>query len=271
MGIVKVIMIGDVCGESGLKALEQQLPILIEKHHADFVLVNGENSADGFGLTEDTFNRIINAGADVVSSGNHIWQKKDFFPILESDHRMLRPANYPLGAPGKGYSLIKKNDIDFLAINLQGRVEMYNIDCPFASLDSILNNNEHNQAIKLIDFHAEAPCEKEALGFYADGKISLFMGTHTHIQTADERILPKGTGYITDVGMTGAVESIIGMDIAICMDRVRMQVPYRMECARGIGSVQGICAEIDTETKKTVSIERIKQLSKDFTELTTFP
>jgi metallophosphoesterase (TIGR00282 family) len=266
MGSIKVIMIGDVVGESGLIALEQQLPLLIEKYNADFVLVNGENSADGFGLTEETFNRIIQAGADVVSSGNHIWQKKDFFPILESDNRMLRPANYPTGfpdgAPGKGFTLIKKKGINFLAINLQGRVEMYNIDCPFACLDSILDNKDFEDAIKLIDFHAEAPSEKEALGMYADGRISLFTGTHTHVQTADERILPNGTGYITDLGMTSAVESIIGMDIAVCMNRTRTQVPIRLECAAGIGSVQGICAEIDTKTQKTISIERINQIAE---------
>jgi metallophosphoesterase (TIGR00282 family) len=254
---VKIIMIGDVCGESGLQALEQLLPRLIEKHHADFVLVNGENSAEGFGLTEETFNRILQAGADVVSSGNHVWQKKDFFSILESDNRILRPANYPSGAPGKGFVLIEKNDVEYLAINLQGREFMYNIDCPFASMDSILANQDFANGITLIDFHAEASAEKESLAFYADGRISLFMGTHTHVQTADERILPNGTGYITDSGMTGAVESIIGMDIPICLDRVKTQVPVRLEVAKGNGSVQGICAEIDIETKKTVAIERI--------------
>jgi metallophosphoesterase (TIGR00282 family) len=266
MGTVKIIMIGDVCGEPGLQALEQQLPLLIENHHADFVLVNGENAADGFGLSEDTFNRIIRAGADVVSSGNHIWQKKDFFDVLKSNNRVLRPANYPAGAPGKGCTLINKNGINYLAVNLQGRIEMYNIDCPFACMDSILDNEAHHQAITLIDFHAEAPSEKEALSLYADGRVSLFMGTHTHVQTADERILPNGTGYITDAGMTGTIESIIGMDIEICMNRMRTQIPFRMECAKGMASVQGICAEIDTETRKVISIERIQQ-NEDYTHL----
>jgi metallophosphoesterase (TIGR00282 family) len=255
-------MIGDVVGESGLVALEQQLPLLIKKHQTDFVVVNGENAAEGFGLTEETFNRIINAGADAISSGNHIWQKKDFFPILESDNRIVRPANYSSGAPGKGFTLIHKNVAAYLLINLQGRIDLSNIDCPFAALDSILANKEFENAIKLIDFHAEAPNEKEALAFSVDGKISLFAGTHTHVQTADDRILPKGTAYITDLGMTGAIESIIGMDVSVCLDRVKTQIPIRLECATGIGSVQGVCAEIDTETKKALSIERINQAAE---------
>lgn len=263
MGSVHVIMIGDIVGESGLKALEQILPSLIKKYQADFVLVNGENSAEGFGIVEASFNRIIQAGVDAVSSGNHIWQKKDFFPILESDNRVLRPANYPAGSPGKGFTLIKKNGVDYAVINLQGRESMYDIDCPFAVLDSILDNNNFDSAIKLIDFHAEAPSEKEALAIHADGRIALFMGTHTHVQTADERILPEGMGYITDAGMCGAVESIIGMDVSICMNRMKTQVPIRMECAAGVGSVQGICAEIDTETRKTISIERINIANSD--------
>ncbi len=257
MGTVHCIMIGDVVGESGLKALEQQLPLLIAQYQADFVVVNGENAADGFGLSEEIFSRILQAGADLVSSGNHIWQKKDFFSILESDNRVLRPANYPAGAPGRGYNIFRKNDIDYFVINLQGREVMYHIDCPFACVDSILDNKEYENAIKLIDFHAEVPSEKESLAMYIDGKVSLVMGTHTHVQTADERILPKGTGYITDAGMCGAIESIIGMDISICMNRIRTQVPHKLECATGTGSVQGICAEINTETKKTVSIQRI--------------
>ncbi|MDR2900710.1 MAG: YmdB family metallophosphoesterase, partial [Treponema sp.] len=185
-----------------------------------------------------------------------------FFPILESDNRVLRPANYPAGAPGKGVALIKKNDIDYLVINLQGREFMYNIDCPFACLDSILNDKEYETAVTLVDFHAEAPSEKEALAIYTDGRISVFAGTHTHVQTADERVLPGGTAYITDLGMCGPIESIIGMDIGICLNRIKAQVPYRMEVATGIGSIQGICVEIDTETRKAISIERIKETAE---------
>ncbi len=271
MGTVRCIVIGDVVGEPGLKALEQLLPVLIKKHQADFVLVNGENAADGFGLTEETFNRIIQAGADAVSSGNHVWQKQDFIPILESDSRVLRPANYPSGSPGKGFTFIHKNGIDFLAVNLQGRECMYNIDCPFAALDAILDNKEYANAIILIDFHAEAPGEKEALSWYADGNVSLFAGTHTHIQTADERILPKGSAYITDAGMCGPIESIIGMDITICMNRIKTQVPYRMEAACGTASVQGIYAEIDRETRKAISIERINEIAEAFSDPITEP
>ncbi len=262
MGIVRCIMIGDIVGESGLRALEHLLPPLIKKHQADFVLVNGENAADGFGLTEDFFNRIIQAGADIVSSGNHIWQKKDFIPILDADNRVLRPANYPAGSPGKGYSFIKKNNVDYLTINLQGREWMYDIDSPFACLDAILDNKEYSQAVILVDFHAEAPSEKEALALYADGRVSLFMGTHTHVQTISKLILPKGTAYITDAGMTGVIDSIIGMDKPICMNRIKTQVPYRMECAIGTASVEGVYVEIDIETKKALFIERINEIAE---------
>lgn len=255
-------MIGDVVGEPGIKALEQQLPLLIEKYKADFVLVNGENAADGFGLTEETFNRIIGAGADVVSSGNHIWEKRDFWAVLDADSRVLRPANYSAGAAGRGYTVLKKNGIDYLVINLQGREFMYNIDCPFACLDTILDNKENENAIPIIDFHAEAPYEKEALGFYADGRVAVITGTHTHVQTGDERILPGGTAYITDAGMTGVVESIIGMDISVCLNRIKTQIPYRMECAKGPAAVRGVCAAIDTETKKSLSIERINETAE---------
>lgn len=261
MGTINCIMIGDVVGEPGLDALEKQLPRLIQKYDAALVLVNGENAADGFGLTEETFNRILQAGADIVSSGNHIWEKRDFWPTLDSSAKVLRPANYPQENPGRGYSLINKNGIDFLVINLQGREFMYNIDCPFSCLDRILAEQPGENTIVLVDFHAEAPGEKEALGFYADGKVSLFAGTHTHVQTSDERIFPKGTAYITDLGMSGVIESVIGMDINICLNRIKNQVLYRMECAKGKSAVRGICVSIDTETRKALSIERINEIA----------
>ena len=283
MRIVKAAMIGDVVGQAGMETLEAKLPVLIKERQIDFVTVNGENAADGFGMTEKDYRRIIAAGADVVTSGNHVWEKRDFWPILETENNMLRPANYPSGSystgslSGTGFALIKKNNLYWLVINLQGRELMPPIDCPFQCFDRLINS--HTGAameihpllaadglslppafpIILVDFHAESSREKEALGFYVDGRISLFSGTHTHVQTADERILPKGTAYITDLGMTGNIESVIGMEPGICLERMRKQVLYQMETApsNGRGKIQGVIAEIETDTGKALSVERI--------------
>jgi calcineurin-like phosphoesterase len=291
MSILKVIMIGDVVGDPGLTALEGQLPALIRENKADFVVVNGENAADGFGLTKETLDRILAAGADVVTSGNHVWEKRDFWPVLQEEHRVLRPGNYPEESPGSGWITVQKAEVTWLVLNLQGREYMTPIDCPFKNFDNTIKTQwgpvtethplfspegelpEFSMnmtpialteigTIILVDFHAESTREKEALAYYLDGKVSLFAGTHTHVQTADERILPRGTAYITDLGMTGVSDSIIGMDPKICLDRARNQVLYRMECAKAGpggtgGAVQGILAEINRETGRAVSIKRI--------------
>jgi len=272
MRIVKAAMIGDVVGQAGLETLEVKLPVLIKERQIDFVTVNGENAADGFGMTEKDYRRIIAAGADVVTSGNHVWEKRDFWQILEIEKNMLRPANYPSGSnntgniSGTGFALIKKNDLYWLVINLQGRELMPPIDCPFQCIDHLINSQAAGGLsspsafpIILVDFHAESSREKEALGLYADGRISLFSGTHTHVQTADERILPKGTAYITDLGMTGNIESVIGMEPGICLERMRKQVLYQMETApsNGRGKIQGVIAEIETDTGKALSVKRI--------------
>ncbi|GHV90973.1 metallophosphoesterase [Spirochaetia bacterium] len=284
--IVKAIMIGDVVGDPGLAVLEGRLPDLIRENKADFVVVNGENAAEGFGLTKETLDRILAAGADVVTGGNHIWEKRDFWPVLQEERRVLRPGNYPEEASGSGWVSIQKADITWLVLNLQGREYMTPIDCPFKSFDNTMKiqwgpvtethplfspegelpefstNLTGMGSIILVDFHAESTREKEALAYYLDGRVSLLAGTHTHVQTADERILPRGTAYITDLGMTGVSDSIIGMDPKICLDRARNQVLYRMECAKagpdGSGSaIQGVIAEIDRDTGRAVSIKRI--------------
>jgi metallophosphoesterase (TIGR00282 family) len=266
-------MIGDVVGESGLAALEQDLPALITRFNAALVIVNGENAADGFGLTEASYQRIRAAGADVVTSGNHIWEKNDFRPFLDSEERMLRPANYPQGVQGHGAVKVAKEidgaPVEFLIINLQGREMMFNIDCPFRAFDSILQSEvesapadselatRHSPLITVIDFHAETTREKEAFAAYIDGRAAVLAGTHTHVPTSDERILPKGTAYITDLGMTGAKDSCLGMDEAVCLERARKQVLYKMTVSNKEGAVHGIHVAIDTETGKAVSIERI--------------
>jgi metallophosphoesterase (TIGR00282 family) len=251
---ITVVMIGDVVGEGGLCALEQQLPrVIAEAGTPVFTVVNGENAAEGFGINEATFTRILNAGADMVTSGNHVWEKRDFWPIMDTNTRILRPANYPASAPGHGFLMLEKHGVEFLVINLQGREYMTAIDCPFRVFDAIYDEQTavaHGNPVVLVDFHAESTREKEALAFYLDGRAAVIAGTHTHIQTADERLLPKGSGYITDLGMTGSVDGVIGMNTGICLERARTQVAYRMECAAGLAVLQGIAVTI-TDGKST--------------------
>jgi len=269
MHIVKAAMIGDIIGNHGLETLEAKLPALIKEQNIDFVTVNGENAAEGFGMTESDFRRIIAAGADVVTSGNHVWEKRDFWQVLETEKNILRPANYPSGpqtaagtaaVPGTGFVSINKNGLTWIVINLQGRELMNTIDCPFQCFDRLVSAvDPSNIPIILIDFHAESSREKEALAYYVDGRASLIAGTHTHVQTADERIMPMGCAYITDLGMTGNTDSVIGMNPKICLERVRKQVLYQMEVAASTsqGRIQGVIAEIDAQTGKAISIQRI--------------
>ena len=285
---MRAIMIGDVVGDPGLDVLERLLPQLIREHAADFIVVNGENAAGGFGLTAPHLEKIFAAGADVVTGGNHIWEKREFMPVLDSEKRVLRPMNYPAGSPGRGWVKIEKpsgSGIDWIVVNLQGREFMTALDCPFRAfdtffeeknarapnLDALLDTDgklpqnllEFPQAkpIILVDFHAESSREKESLAYYLDGRADVVAGTHTHVQTADDRILPKGTAYITDLGMTGVINGIIGMNPKICLDRARNQVLYRMEVAAADeGSktaVQGIIVEFEAKSRKAVSVKRL--------------
>jgi metallophosphoesterase (TIGR00282 family) len=262
MKLIRVAMIGDIVGEPGLWILESSLHSLIKENQIDFTVVNGENAAAGFGMIESDFKRIIAAGADAVTSGNHVWEKREFWQVLDSEKTMLRPANYPAGSAGRGFVLIEKNGVNFLVINLQGREMMNAIDCPFQCFDNIMKEQSGaaiGSGVVLVDFHAESSREKEALAYYADGRASLIAGTHTHVQTADERLLPKGSAYITDLGMTGVVDSVIGMDPQICMDRFITQVQFQMKIAysKQPGKIKGVIAEIDADTGKAVSIRRI--------------
>jgi metallophosphoesterase (TIGR00282 family) len=277
MAMLKGMMIGEGVGDPGLDVLGKLLPGLIREHSADFVVVNGENAADGFGLTDATLKRILDAGADVVTSGNHVWEKREFWPVMDAESRILRPANYPAGTAGHGCYRTGKAGVSWVVINLQGREFMTPIDCPFKTFDALENSlngisapgnlqeqAQPGKAIILVDFHAESTREKEALGFYLDGRASLVAGTHTHVQTADERVLPQGTAYITDLGMTGVSGGVIGMDTKICLDRARTQILYRMEVAKPAPgqpeAVTGIVAEIDGDTGRAVSIKRIRAM-----------
>ncbi len=255
MSLVKVMLIGDVVGDPGIAVLESDLRSLIAEFGASFVIVNGENAASGFGLTPATLERILVAGADVVTSGNHVWEKRDLWPFLDSEARLLRPANYPEDAPGHGSGVFVKDGIAWAIINLQGREEMSPIDCPFHMGERLLDELDGKSVITLIDFHAETTREKESLAFHLDGRVGAIVGTHTHVRTADARLLPKGTAYITDLGMTGVVDGIIGMDATICLNRCKTLIPFRMECAAGAVAISGALIGFDTETRKAVSIE----------------
>jgi metallophosphoesterase (TIGR00282 family) len=265
MPALKVVMIGDVMGEPGLKVLEERLPGFFRESEPDFCMVNGENSAAGFGVNPETVSRILALGIDIITSGNHIWEKRDYWSLLDTEERLLRPANYPAGNPGKGWIKVEKEingkKRTFLAVNLQGRDLMTPIDCPFKAFDEIeatASTRYEEKPLILVDFHAESTREKEALGFYLDGRASVVAGTHTHVQSADEKILPKGTAYISDLGMTGIIDAVIGMDSEICIQRSKNQVLYRMEAAQNGSKVriQGIIAEIETDGQ-AVSIQRI--------------
>ena len=258
---MRIIMLGDVVGEPGIAILEKRLPFLAAEYSADFTVVNGENALGGFGLSAETLDRILAAGADAVTGGNHIWEKREFWPVLDSDKPMLRPANYPVinAVPGRGMLRLEKNGFSVLVVNLQGREMMTPIDCPFHCFDAI---TEGEAGVIIVDFHAESAEEKEALAYYLDGRAGIVAGTHTHVQTADERILPEGTAYITDLGMTGAMNGVIGMDKDICISRTQSHVAYRMECARPLKekdcAVQGIVVDLD-EKGRAVNIKRISR------------
>lgn len=252
-------MVGDVVGQPGCRAVYFRLKDLKEKYKVDFTVVNGENAADGFGITPYLAEQIFSSGANVITTGNHIWQKKEILPFLDDNPFILRPANYPQGLEGKGYcTYLLDNDLKIGVINLQGVRSMSPIDNPFLSVDKIINRLKEKERVSviLIDFHAELIAEKEAMGFYVDGRTSLLVGTHTHIQTADEKILPQGTGYISDIGMTGVLDSVIGGDPTISIRRSRTQMPIKGSLAEGDAFVCGVVAEIEIETGKCISIER---------------
>jgi 2',3'-cyclic-nucleotide 2'-phosphodiesterase len=255
-GIRRVLMLGDVIGSAGIKAVARLLPTLVRERSVDLVVANGENAAEGFGLTRETADAILAAGVDVVTSGNHVWEKKGAAELLDGDDRILRPANYPARAPGKGIFNIEKAGTRWVVINLQGREGMSAIDSPFDRADVLLSGVEPGSLV-IVDFHAESFQEKEALALYLDGRVSAFAGTHTHVQTADERILPRGTGYIGDLGMSGPVDSIIGVKVDSCLRRNLSQMPIKMEVADGDSEVSGALFEIDG-SGRCVGVHRIQ-------------
>ncbi|MGA2977276.1 MAG: TIGR00282 family metallophosphoesterase [Spirochaetia bacterium] len=266
MRTLKTLILGDIVGQPGCRALFIGLPDLARRLAADLVIANGENAADGFGLTPDIAERMRTSGVHVITSGNHIWQKREIYPLLQTSDTLLRPENYPVitgpGAiPGKGHCIITVRDTAVLVINLEGRVNLSPLRDPVQVGKAVVKQFRSRVKAVIVDFHAEAVDEKEALGLSLDGEVSAVVGTHTHVQTADERILAGGTAYITDIGMTGPIDSVIGMKKEIAIARSLTQMPLKMEVQNSAAEIQGVLLEIDLETGKTMKIERVRQLS----------
>lgn len=251
-------MVGDIVGPPGLRALFALLPSFSKKHFADLVIANGENAQKGFGIGREELDLMLSSGVSIITSGNHVWERKEAAEVLASEQALLRPANYPPGLPGKGLLYHQGRDFEWVVINLQGREGLYSIDCPFRTADELIAKarRQHPSAFIVVDFHAESPEEKEALAWHLDGRVSVVAGTHTHVPTADERILPKGTAYITDLGMTGPTDSIIGVKTDICIKRSLTQIPYKMETAEGEAFMSGALFRLDPSTRTCISIER---------------
>jgi len=256
-----VLFVGDVIGQPGTRAVFAQLKTLTKAYGADFVVVNGENASDGFGMTPEVVSTLFDSGADVITSGNHIWQKKEVFSLLDREPRLLRPANYPPGVPGHGHCVVERKGIQVVVMNLQGRVRMVRSDCPFRKANELLRSVKKETQVVLVDFHAEATEEKEAMALYLDGKVSAVVGTHTHVQTADARILPNGTAFMTDLGATGPGGSVIGFDPDISIRRSLTQLPLRNEVSATPAFLHGAVVQVDATTGRATSIVPVREAS----------
>ena len=255
---LRMLFIGDVIGRAGRAAVARYVPQLRAVWALDFVIVNGENAAGGFGITEAICDEFLSAGADCVTLGNHAFDQREALVFIERQPRLLRPVNYPPGTPGRGSTVVETPaGIKVGVLNLEGRVYMKNLDCPFRCADAELELLRKQTSIILLDFHAETTSEKASLGWYLDGRVSAVVGTHTHVQTADERILPNGTAYITDVGMTGSFDSVIGVDKGQAIQRFLTQQSVKFDIPKKDLRINAVVIGIDTKTGKAVSIERI--------------
>ena len=254
---MRILAVGDIVGESGVRKLKEMLPQIKENEKIDFVITNGENSAGGMGITERNFKDIIEAGTDVITMGNHTWGKKDIFNFIDNP-KLLRPANYPKGVVGKGMGIYECNGRKVAVMNFIGRVDINILsENPFIMAKEMVEEIKNKVDIIIIDFHAEATAEKIAIARYLDGKITALFGTHTHVQTADEQILPKGTAYITDIGMTGPKNSVIGMDVDASIKRFETTLPEKYKLAEGECILSGVIFNIDDINCKVTDIKRI--------------
>ncbi len=246
-------MVGDVVGKPGRKAVSVLLPELRKKHDIDIIIANGENASGGIGLTPETAQELFKFGVDVITSGNHIWHHKEIVPYIETEPRIIRPLNMPPGVPGRGYIITEK----VMVVNLMGRVFLGHFDCPFRAMDSLLEEVNPRPSVVIVDFHAEATAEKIALGWYLDGRVSAVLGTHTHVGTVDAHVLPKGTAFVSDVGMVGASDSVIGDDVTSVIQRFLTMMPHRLSVGKGNPLFNSVLIDVDDGSGKALSISRL--------------
>ncbi len=255
---MKVLFVGDIVGSAGRLALARELPARRAAGEVDFCVVNGENASGGFGLTREVATELFDLGVDVITGGNHLWDKREIFRFIDQEPRIVRPANYPPGTAGAGSAVVTIDGGRQVAVlNLTGRTFMPAVDCPFRCADQLLPELRRRTPIIIVDLHAEATSEKVAMGWYLDGRASAVIGTHTHVQTADERVLPGGTAYLTDAGMTGAHDSVIGVRKELAIERFLTQLPKRFQTAKGDPRLSGALIEIDEVSGRARSIERV--------------
>lgn len=252
---MNILAIGDIIGSPGRRAVTRLVPALRQEYAIDFVIANAENAAGGFGVTPDTAQELFDADVDVLTSGNHIWAQKEIFPYLDSEMPILRPLNYPPGVPGRGY--LTRHGV--LVVNIIGRTFIGNFDCPFRAMDKLLGEIKPKPSIIIVDFHAEATSEKVAMGHYLDGRVSAVLGTHTHVGTIDTRILPQGSAYVTDIGMVGPIDSIIGDDPEPVLQRFLTSMPNRLTVGTGRTMLNAVLVSVDDKTGKASKIERISR------------
>lgn len=256
---MRILILGDVVGRPARRAVRDLVPGLVKNEGIDLVVANAENAAGGIGVDIKSAKDLLGAGVHVLTSGNHIWKKKEIYSFLDEHERLIRPANYPSGAPGRGWCLWRQNDFKALIINVQGRVFMPNhVEDPFRSVDEILKEHGKHSPVVIVDMHAEATSEKIAMGWYLDGRASIVFGTHTHVQTADERILPGGTAYITDLGMCGPLDSVIGMERENVIQGFLSQLPRQFEVAKENVALQGVIVDVDDRNGKANAIRRLR-------------
>jgi 2',3'-cyclic-nucleotide 2'-phosphodiesterase len=250
---LRILMIGDVVGRPGRRAVQRFLPGLIHDYELGLVIANGENTAGGIGITLDTTKELCDCGVDVITTGNHVWAKKEIIPHLDGELPIIRPLNFPPTAPGRGFLEMK----GALIVNLIGRVFIGQYDCPFRTIDCLLSESQTESKVIIVDFHAEATSEKVAMGRYLDGRVSAMLGTHTHVATADAYILPKGTAYVTDVGMVGPADSVIGVDTQSAIRSFLTGMPHRFFVSEGAVTFDAIIVEVDEATGRALNIKRI--------------
>ena len=250
-----ILVVGDVIGRPGRRAVNTLLPRLRQQYGLDLVIANAENAAGGLGLTLATAKELLDAGVDVLTSGNHIWAQSEIIPYLDSEMPILRPLNYPPGVPGKGYLITGQT----MVVNIIGRTFIGNFDCPFRAMDKLLAELEPRPSVIIVDFHAEATSEKIAMGRYLDGRVSAVLGTHTHVGTIDAQLLPQGTAYVTDIGMAGPIDSVIGDDAEAVLRRFLTMLPHRLSVGKGRTIFSAVMVEVDENSGKATGIDRIYQ------------